>query len=77
MERREWWQRPAAVIASQCGWAEGDWDGNADFTSADLILALADGGYEAGPRRAAVPEPSAVVLLLFGGLGIARQCGRF
>jgi hypothetical protein len=27
------------------GWADGDWDGNQDFGSSDLIIALADGGY--------------------------------
>ena len=33
-------------------------DGDGEFESADLIVALADGGYDAGPRAAvsAVPE---------------------
>jgi hypothetical protein len=41
-------------------WAEGDGNGNEDFTSADLIVAMADGGYEQGPAASAasVPEPS-------------------
>jgi hypothetical protein len=50
------------------GWASGDFDGLGDFTSGDLVAALADGGYDAGPRpaAAAVPEPSG--LLLVAGL---------
>jgi hypothetical protein len=50
------------------GWAGGDWDGNGVFDSSDMVTALADGGYEQGPRTdgAAVPEPSAALLLLIG-----------
>jgi hypothetical protein len=27
------------------GWADGDWDGDQDFGSSDLVIAFADGGY--------------------------------
>jgi hypothetical protein len=49
-------------------WATGDWNGDGDFTTADFVAAFVEGGYEKGPRPAAsaVPEPSAVVLLLIG-----------
>jgi hypothetical protein len=50
-------------------WSEGDWNADGAFNSTDLVDALADGGYEAGPRApaaAAVPEPSG--LLLVAGL---------
>ncbi len=57
------------------GWAEGDFDGNGDFESKDLITALAGGGYLRGPRSAAVivPEPSALFLLATGLLLLIRR----
>ena len=53
-----------AVLSSV--WSTGDWNGDRDFTSSDLTLALADGGYEAGPRQAAVPEPRGAAMVLVG-----------
>jgi len=53
------------------GWASGDWNGDMLFNSSDLVAAVSDGGYEMGPpaaRAAAVPEPSSLLLLLFGAL---------
>jgi hypothetical protein len=49
-------------------WSEGDWNADALANSSDLVAALAGGGYEVGPKGAvgAVPEPSALVLLLLG-----------
>jgi hypothetical protein len=60
-------------IPLNSGWATGDWDGNRDFTTSDLVDALADGGYEQGPRvtAAAVPEPSSVATLLVGLIAVA------
>ena len=54
-------------------WGTGDWDGDGDFTTSDLVLAFADGGYERGPRLAmnAVPEPSALPMFLAGLIGFA------
>ena len=44
-------------------WAEGDWNGDGDFTSKDMVAAFLDGGYEQGPRpAAAVPEPTTILL---------------
>jgi len=51
-------------------WESGDWDGDGDFTTGDFVLAFQGGGYEKGPKPAvaAVPEPSGLLPLLFGGL---------
>jgi hypothetical protein len=38
------------LTVSNSTWASGDWDGDGNFTSANLVFALADGGYEQGPR---------------------------
>ena len=49
------------------GWAQGDWNGDGDFDSGDLVAAFQDGGYEKGLRLAAVqvvPEPSSTVAFL-------------
>ncbi len=56
-------------------WAQGDWNGDQRFGSGDLVTAFADGGYEVGPRNgvAAVPEPSAVLLLVIGMLCVLRH----
>ena len=52
-------------------WSEGDWDADGDFESGDLVIALQDGGYEraAMATTAAVPEPSAAVMLILGLAG--------
>ena len=57
------------------GWAEGDWDGNKSFQTGDLVVAFAQGGYEQGVRPAvpAVPEPSNVLLIGIGLLGLALR----
>ena len=56
-------------------WGDGDWNADLEFDSADLVQALSDGGYEAGPKAAvaAVPEPATVVLLLIGFLGLMAR----
>ena len=60
-------------VSGNSTWREGDWDGDGDFTSNDIITAFSDGGYERGARRAVpamVPEPSgyavSALLTLFG-----------
>ena len=62
-------------VAENSDGEEGDWNGDKDFTSSDLVYALDDGGYENGPRAAtaAVPEPSSFVLLLMGALALVRR----
>ena len=48
----------------------GDFNGDGRANTSDLVVALSDGGYEAGPAAAvaAVPEPSCLTLILLGGL---------
>jgi hypothetical protein len=58
------------AIQENSGWAEGDWDADGDFTSGDLVLAFQDGGYMAAAVPA-VPEPTSVVMLLAGLIGLA------
>ena len=55
-------------------WSEGDWNGDERFDSTDFIAAFQDGGYEMGARAAvaAVPEPSSLLMLLCGMLGLGR-----
>ena len=53
-------------VASNSKWGTGDWYDDGEFTSDDLVFALADGGYAAGPRPAAVPEPRGAAMVLIG-----------
>ena len=55
-------------------YAEGDWNGDNLFNSSDFVAAFTDGGYEQGPLQAvnSVPEPSSMVFLLMGALGLAN-----
>ena len=55
-------------------WSEGDWNADERFDSGDFVAAFKDGGYEMGARAAvaAVPEPSSLLMMLFGMLGIGR-----
>jgi hypothetical protein len=48
------------AIEHNSTWSSGDWDGNLEFESSDLIAAFQDGGYENGPRENShnVPEPT-------------------
>jgi hypothetical protein len=59
-------------IEDNSTWSEGDWNADGDFNSRDFVAAFIGGGYEKGPRpAAAVPEPSAVALLLIGLISMA------
>jgi hypothetical protein len=55
-------------------WAHGDWNADGLFDTSDFIKAFEAGGYELGIRTAvnAVPEPSALVLLALGMIGLRR-----
>ncbi|MCA9212762.1 MAG: PEP-CTERM sorting domain-containing protein [Planctomycetales bacterium] len=60
-------------------WSEGDWNGDGVFSSSDFVAAFGGGGYETGPRDGGlqtVPEPSSIVLILFGLCGLARIARR-
>lgn len=63
------------TLVGNSSWRTGDWNGDGEFTSSDFVTAFTDGGYERGPRAAvaAVPEPSALVLLAIGGLLIVHR----
>jgi hypothetical protein len=59
-------------------WPSGDFDGDRDFTTTDLVFAFQDGGYRRGPRASvsAVPEPAgcgSVLGLLLGAAGFVRR----
>lgn len=57
------------TLMENTGWAEGDWNGDLEFTSGDLVAAFSDGGFEQGNRGVAlVPEPPTAITLVFGGL---------
>ena len=61
-------------VVGNSGWATGDWNGDTEFDSSDFVEAFAAGGYEMGPRAAqAVPEPSAVIMLLVGVVVLAAS----
>lgn len=47
-------------------WDEGDWNGDAEFTSSDLVHAMQFNSYSAA--ASAVPEPSGFLLVLTAGL---------
>jgi len=49
-------------------WQQGDWDGNGLFATGDMVLAFGTGMYEETAADAIVPEPSAMILFLFGFL---------
>ena len=53
-------------IGKNSTWATGDWDGNYEFETGDIVLAFQDGGFQRGSRatRYTVPEPSSLFLVL-------------
>ena len=58
-------------IRNGASWSEGDWNGDGMFDSSDMVTAFADGGYENGLETAAVPEPTAFLLLIPGLCAVA------
>ena len=58
-------------IAGNSVWATGDWTGDLEFTSDDLIYALQDtGSFGAVAAVSAVPEPNSLLLLIMGGASL-------
>ena len=45
------------AVAGNSTWADGDWDGDGEFTSQDIILAFQDGNYEVTSIGLARPKP--------------------
>ena len=66
------------AVPGNSTWADGDWNGDGDFTSSDFVKAFSDGGYELGQRPAvqAVPEPGFSWVLLLVTVLIACRSGR-
>jgi hypothetical protein len=65
-------------IVGNSRWETGDWNGDAEFNTSDLVFAFLEAGFEAGPRAgepAAVPEPSACTLSLglLAAIGAIRR----
>jgi hypothetical protein len=62
-------------VANNSTWGTGDWNGDGDFDTGDLVLAFQDGGYEMGPKAAVatVPEPTSMAMFLLGLIGVATQ----
>lgn len=58
-------------IPMNSSWATGDFDGDAEFTTSDLVIAFTY-DFDTRPRAnaQAVPEPTSVFLLVFGVLGL-------
>jgi hypothetical protein len=57
-------------VPRNSSWATGDWSGDREFDTGDMLVAFQDGGYELGPRQAtaSVPEPSGALLLILAAL---------
>ena len=54
-------------------WSTGDWNGDREFTSDDIVAAFTAGGYLAGPRGAyPVPEAHGTIILAMAIYGAAR-----
>ncbi len=83
------WGQYGDAVANNSTWSSGDWDGDLEFDSGDLVLALQAGGYERSSLRAAkltadaccqqtfaVPEPSAAALLSLGSLSLVDVARR-
>jgi hypothetical protein len=51
-------------------WEQGDFDGDKRFGTGDLVAAFADGGFDPNAAVNTVPEPSGIVLTLFGLIGL-------
>ena len=54
-------------------WADGDWNGDWEFTTSDLVLAFKEGGYTAERRTHDVPEPNAIGVIWLLAIYAARR----
>ncbi|MDG2381914.1 MAG: PEP-CTERM sorting domain-containing protein [Pirellulaceae bacterium] len=63
-------------VDDNSSWSTGDWNGDTEFDSSDFVTAFTAGGYEVGARVFAVPEPSSLIILLIGLVGLACRLRR-
>ena len=56
-------------VDANADWSTGDWNGDQDFDSSDLVFALRYGRYEVNSQQAvhAVPEPSTNTIAMILG----------
>ncbi|MCA9199202.1 MAG: hypothetical protein KDA87_16770 [Planctomycetales bacterium] len=52
------------AVANNSTWATGDWDGNGEFDSSDLVLAFQDAGFETLPNGKVTPVPEPTISVL-------------
>lgn len=65
-------------LVANSGWEHGDWNGDREFSSGDLVVAFQDGGFEGRPRlkapgTRAVPEPTSLIGVVMMSLMAIRR----
>ncbi|MFC1758877.1 hypothetical protein ACFL2H_08925 [Planctomycetota bacterium] len=63
-------------VMGNSSWADGDWNGDRDFNTSDLVLSFRNRGYEQGPRTvggAIVPEARCPMILILACILTRRR----
>jgi hypothetical protein len=62
------------AIVRNSTWEDGDWDGDLEFSSGDMVAAFQGGGYRPGANVVStVPEPHSLPLIWLGLLAFRRR----